>query len=91
MNFWLVFGLAGQSAFASRFLVQWICSEKRKESYIPISFWYLSLSGGIMLLIYAIARKDPVFIIGQSSGIIVYIRNLVLVYKKKRESEIIFE
>ena len=79
----LVIGFTGQGLFASRFVFQWIYSEKKGESYIPVIFWYLSIFGGIGLLIYAIFRKDPVIILGQTFGIFVYIRNLVLIYKKK--------
>ena len=83
MNFWLAIGFAGQLLFALRFIVQWICSERRKESYIPVGFWYFSLLGGIILLIYAIHIKDPVFILGQSTGVLVYLRNLTLIHRKK--------
>ena len=82
---WLIIGLAGQILFGLRFLVQWICSEVKKESHIPIVFWYFSISGGMILLAYAIHRKDPVFILGQSTGLIVYLRNLRLIYKKEKE------
>ena len=75
-------GFLGQGLFASRFIVQWIYSEKKGESHIPIVFWYLSILGGIGLLTYAIFRKDPVIILGQSFGIFVYIRNLLLIYNK---------
>ena len=86
MNGWIIFGFVGQTLFALRFLVQWIESEKKRESHIPVIFWYFSISGGIILLVYAIWRKDPVFILGQSTGIIVYVRNLCLIYdKEKRE------
>jgi len=85
MNGWLILGLIGQAAFFMRFLVQWIVSEKRGESFIPIYFWYLSLSGGVILLIYAIHIGDPVFTLGQSCGVIVYIRNLMLIYKNNRK------
>ena len=83
MNAWLVIGLSGQVIFGLRFIIQWICSEKKGESYIPVSFWYISLLGGVILLAYSIYKKDPVFIIGQSSGVIVYLRNLRLIYKGK--------
>ena len=83
MNVWVIVGFVGQLLFGARFLIQWICSEKKKESYIPVVFWYLSLSGGSILLIYAIYRKDPVFILGQSVGVVVYLRNLMLIYKKR--------
>tara|TARA_B100001059_G_C17787433_1_gene557996 strand:- start:467 stop:763 length:297 start_codon:yes stop_codon:yes gene_type:complete len=79
----LIIGFLGQGLFASRFIVQWIYSEKKGESHIPLIFWYLSIFGGIGLLIYAIFRKDPVIIIGQTFGIFIYIRNLFLIYRKK--------
>ena len=80
--FFLLIGFLGQGLFASRFIVQWIYSEKKGESAIPIIFWYLSIVGGIGLLTYAIFRKDPVIICGQLFGIFIYLRNLILIYKK---------
>jgi lipid-A-disaccharide synthase-like uncharacterized protein len=80
--FWLCVGFVSQGLFFSRFVVQWIVSEIRKESVIPVSFWYLSLIGGVGLLVYSIYRKDPVFIAGQAVGILVYLRNLFLIKKK---------
>ena len=80
----LIIGFFGQALFASRFIFQWIFSEKKGESVIPIQFWYLSIFGGIFLLTYAIFRKDPVIITGQLFGIIIYIRNLVLIYRKNK-------
>ena len=80
----LIVGFTGQLIFASRFVVQWIYSEKKGRSEIPLIFWYLSILGGIGLLIYAIFRKDPVIIMGQSFGIFIYIRNLVLIYRSKK-------
>ena len=79
----LIIGFVGQGLFASRFIVQWIYSEKKGESSIPIVFWYLSIFGGIGLLTYAIFRKDPVIILGQLFGIFIYLRNLILIYNKK--------
>tara|TARA_X000000950_G_C13676750_1_gene562253 strand:+ start:380 stop:673 length:294 start_codon:yes stop_codon:yes gene_type:complete len=79
----LLIGFVGQGLFASRFIVQWIYSERKGYSSIPIVFWYLSILGGTGLLIYAIFRKDPVIILGQSFGIFVYLRNLVLIYRNK--------
>jgi len=76
--YWLAFGLLGQTAFFSRFLVQWIASERAGRSLVPTAFWYLSLAGSATLLVYAIHRRDPVFVLGQSVGGVVYIRNLVL-------------
>lgn len=80
---WLVIGFAGQALFFSRFLVQWIASEIKGESFIPIAFWYLSLGGGVILFSYALFRLDPVFIAGQSAGVVVYTRNLILIYRKR--------
>ncbi len=79
----LIIGFLGQGLFASRFIIQWLASEKKGRSYMPIAFWYLSIFGGIGLLIYAISRKDPVIITGQAFGIFIYIRNLYLIYNKK--------
>lgn len=78
-----LFGLAGQTCFFSRFLVQWIASEKKGVSVVPNAFWYLSLLGGLMVLSYAIWRRDPVFTLGQSVGIFVYIRNIMLIHKRR--------
>ena len=86
-TFWMVIGFSGQALFSARFLVQWIASEYVKKSVIPIMFWYFSLLGGLTLLSYAIYRKDPVFIIGQGSGLVVYLRNLHLIYKDKKASD----
>ncbi len=83
LDFWAGVGLVAQAAFASRFIVQWIVSERRGESVIPVSFWYLSLIGTSGLLIYAIVRADPVFILGQSMGSIIYTRNLMLIYRRR--------
>jgi lipid-A-disaccharide synthase-like uncharacterized protein len=79
----LTIGFLGQGLFASRFIFQWIYSEKIGKSSIPIIFWYLSIFGGIGLLIYALFRKDPVIILGQMFGIFIYLRNLILIYRKK--------
>jgi len=81
----LIIGFLGQGLFASRFIVQWIYSEKQGKSSIPVVFWYLSIMGGIGLLIYAISRKDPVIILGQSFGIFIYLRNLILIYRNDNE------
>ena len=80
----LIIGFTGQALFASRFIVQWIYSEKKGVSSIPLVFWYLSIFGGLGLLIYAIFRKDPVIISGQLFGIFIYLRNLILIYKIKK-------
>jgi lipid-A-disaccharide synthase-like uncharacterized protein len=86
-DLWVIFGLAGQLLFGSRFVVQWIASERKKSSYIPITFWYLSLSGGIVTTVYAIHRRDPVFIIGQGAGLLVYVRNLMLIRGNERNPD----
>jgi lipid-A-disaccharide synthase-like uncharacterized protein len=86
-DLWVAFGLAGQMLFGSRFIVQWISSERKKTSYIPVGFWYLSLCGGIVTAIYAIHRRDPVFIIGQSAGLLVYVRNLMLIYGNRGNAQ----
>jgi len=83
-HLWLGVGLLGQAFFSMRFLVQWIASERRKESVIPTSFWFFSIGGGLTLLIYAIYRLDPVFILGQGAGLFVYLRNLYLIRRKER-------
>jgi lipid-A-disaccharide synthase-like uncharacterized protein len=82
MNFWIGVGLFAQFLFFLRFFVQWIASEKKGESTIPVSFWYYSIIGSLLLLIYSIYRKDVVFIIGQSVGSFIYMRNLILIYRK---------
>jgi len=87
MNGWVLFGFFGQFVFAMRFIIQWIVSEKKKESIVPLSFWYLSLGGGVILLIYAIYKNDPVFMLGQATGLIVYARNLMLITKKKNMNQ----
>jgi lipid-A-disaccharide synthase-like uncharacterized protein len=75
---WLAVGLLGQAAFFSRFLVQWVASERAGRSLIPVVFWYLSLAGSLTLLVYALHRREPVFALGQSMGSLVYVRNLIL-------------
>jgi lipid-A-disaccharide synthase-like uncharacterized protein len=84
-TFWLVFGFVGQACFFSRFLVQWIASERSKRSVVPPAFWFLSIAGGVLLLIYAAHRRDPVFILGQSVGLLVYGRNLWFLFGAGRE------
>lgn len=79
--FWLVVGFLGQAVFGSRFLVQWIASERRRQSIMPTAFWYLSIGGASLLLAYAIHRRDPVFILGQATGFLIYSRNLWFIHK----------
>lgn len=81
-DIWLMVGLLGQGIFSMRFIVQWIVSEREKRSVIPVVFWYLSLFGGLTLLLYAIHRRDPVFILGQLPGTFIYGRNLILIRRE---------
>ena len=83
---WVVFGLGGQLMFTARFLVQWLASERQQRSVVPVAFWYLSIAGGLVLLTYAIYRRDPVFILGQSMGVFIYLRNLVLIHAERRRA-----
>jgi lipid-A-disaccharide synthase-like uncharacterized protein len=83
-NQWLIIGFVGQALFGARFIIQWVVSEKKGESTIPLAFWYCSIGGAIVLLTYAIYKQDPVFIVGQSLGSIVYVRNLILIDRKRK-------
>lgn len=83
---WLALGFLGQACFASRFLVQWLVSERAGRSVVPRAFWYLSIAGGSIVLCYAIWRRDPVFIVGQSAGLLVYLRNLILLRREDRRA-----
>lgn len=83
-NPFALLGLAGQAIFFTRFLVQWIASERAGRSLIPIGFWYLSIAGGFMVLLYGFYIWDPVVILGQTTGVFVYGRNLVLVHRERR-------
>jgi lipid-A-disaccharide synthase-like uncharacterized protein len=85
---WLAFGLLGQTAFFSRFLVQWVASERAGRSLVPLAFWYLSLAGSLSLLVYAIHRQEPVFALGMSMGSLVYVRNLMLLRGAETRPEI---
>ncbi|MFZ0930635.1 MAG: lipid-A-disaccharide synthase N-terminal domain-containing protein [Syntrophobacteraceae bacterium] len=82
-NSLLVLGFCGQGLFFGRFLVQWIASERQGRSVVPIAFWYFSIGGGGLLLIYALLKKDPVFILGQGGGLIIYLRNLYLIHRER--------
>lgn len=85
-HIWITIGFAGQLVFGARFYVQWLASEKAKQSVVPVSFWYLSIVGSLILMAYALYRRDPVFFLGQLPGSSIYIRNLVLLKKQsKRE------
>jgi lipid-A-disaccharide synthase-like uncharacterized protein len=75
------FGFLAQAIFAMRFIIQWIASERRRVSHIPLGFWWLSLSGGVLMTMYGLLRRDPVIILGQAPGLVVYVRNLMLIYR----------
>ena len=79
---WVGAGLAGQAIFGARFLVQWLYSEAHGKSVIPGIFWYLSVAGGVILLSYAIHRREPVFIIGESITLMIFLRNLQMLHKR---------
>ena len=79
---WLSVGLVGQAFFSMRFVVQWLASEKRRESVIPLSFWFFSIGGALTLLTYALHRLDPVFILGETAGVFIYSRNLYLIWRR---------
>ena len=83
-DFWLAFGVVAQLLFGSRFLVQWIASERAGRSVMPLTFWFLSMAGGVLTLIYGFARHDAVIIIGQLLSVFVYSRNLVLIFRERR-------
>lgn len=83
LDFFMIVGLIGQAMFSMRFIVQWIASEKAGKSVIPFSFWIFSLAGSLLLLLYAIYRRDPVFILGQAPNLFIYSRNIWLIKKGK--------
>ncbi len=87
-NLWLGIGFFGQLMFSMRFIVQWIKSEHQKKSVVPVAFWYYSLVGGIILLAYAIHRLDPVFILGQGLGLLIYARNLYFIRNEKKQQSL---
>jgi lipid-A-disaccharide synthase-like uncharacterized protein len=87
LSSWTAVGIIGQFAFGSRFIVQWIVSEKHGYSVIPVIFWYLSLLGGVILTVYAVGQRDIVFTLGQGLGVFIYIRNLMLIKKNKPVSD----
>jgi lipid-A-disaccharide synthase-like uncharacterized protein len=82
-DFWLAFGLIAQLLFTARFLVQWISSERAGDSVVPMSFWFFSMAGGAMTLVYGIAKREPVIILGQSLATIIYVRNIMLIVKNR--------
>ncbi|MFN3844067.1 MAG: lipid-A-disaccharide synthase N-terminal domain-containing protein [Rehaibacterium terrae] len=83
---WIMIGFLGQALFSARFIIQWLASERARRSIVPKAFWYFSLAGSAVLLSYAIHRADPVFIVGQASGLFIYLRNLYLIKVEHRAS-----
>src|SRR5207237_10892762 len=81
---WVVLGFVAQAFFTMRFLVQWIASERARKSVVPVAFWFFSIGGGVLLLIYALYRRDPVFIAGQAFGLVVYVRNVYFIIVNRR-------
>jgi lipid-A-disaccharide synthase-like uncharacterized protein len=84
LNWWVLLGYGGQALFSMRFAIQWIASERAGRSVIPAAFWFFSIGGGALLLVYSLYIRDPVFIIGQGLGLFVYLRNLYFVYRERR-------
>jgi lipid-A-disaccharide synthase-like uncharacterized protein len=87
-DFWLAFGLIAQLFFTARFVVQWVSSERAGMSVVPMAFWFCSMGGGIMTLIYGVAKREPIIILGQALATVIYIRNIMLILKnRRRQSE----
>ena len=82
-DFWLAFGLVAQLFFTARFLVQWISSERAGRSIVPMAFWFFSMGGGVMTLVYGVVKREPVIIVGQAMATIIYIRNIMLIMKSR--------
>jgi lipid-A-disaccharide synthase-like uncharacterized protein len=83
---WVILGFVAQGFFTMRFVVQWIASERARKSVIPVAFWFFSIGGGVLLLVYALYRRDPVFIAGQALGLVVYTRNLYFIIVNGRQA-----
>ena len=86
-DFWLVFGLLAQLVFAARFVVQWISSELAGKSVVPFAFWIFSVAGGVMTLVYGIVKREPVIIFGQGLATIIYVRNIMLIFRSRESGE----
>lgn len=84
LDFFVIIGFIGQAVFSMRFIIQWIATEREKKSVIPFSFWIFSMIGSVLLLIYAIHKKDPVFILGQAPNLVIYARNIYLIKKNRK-------
>ncbi|ODN70136.1 lipid-A-disaccharide synthase N-terminal domain-containing protein [Methylobrevis pamukkalensis] len=87
IDYWIVLGFVAQFLFMMRFVVQWIASERARRSVVPVAFWFFSLGGGVLLLVYAVQRQDPVFIAGQALGLLIYLRNLSLIFRKQPSAD----
>jgi lipid-A-disaccharide synthase-like uncharacterized protein len=85
LSWWVALGFVAQALFSMRFLVQWIASERAGRSVIPLTFWWFSIGGGVLLFIYSLWRRDPVFIAGQGLGLFIYMRNLYFVLRERRD------
>ncbi|HWJ76033.1 MAG TPA: lipid-A-disaccharide synthase N-terminal domain-containing protein [Kaistia sp.] len=88
LDWWVLLGFAAQILFTMRFVVQWVASERARRSVVPAAFWTFSILGGALLLVYAIYRKDPVFIAGQAGGLFIYFRNIWFIRREKREAAV---
>jgi lipid-A-disaccharide synthase-like uncharacterized protein len=86
LDWWVILGFIAQGLFTMRFVVQWIASERAGRSVIPLAFWWFSIAGGVLLLVYALYRKDAVFILGQAFGVFVYLRNLYFVLHERKQT-----
>ena len=86
-QFWLSIGFLAQAFFSMRFIVQWVASERHKDSVFPVAFWFFSLAGGLTLFTYALHRQDPVFVLGEAAGVLIYLRNLYLIWRKQHSWE----
>ncbi len=83
-DFWLGFGIVAQLLFTARFLVQWIASEKAGKSVMPLAFWFFSMAGGMMTLVYGLVKREPVIIMGQALAVFIYMRNLMLIFRERK-------
>ncbi len=83
-DFWLAFGIIAQLLFTARFLVQWLVSEREGNSVMPLSFWYFSMAGGAMTLVYGIVKREPIIIMGQALAVVIYVRNLMLIFRNRK-------
>jgi lipid-A-disaccharide synthase-like uncharacterized protein len=88
LDWWIALGVVAQLLFTARFVVQWIASERAGHSVIPLAFWIFSIFGGLLLLVYALYRKDAVFIAGQAFGVFVYLRNLFFVLRDRKAAAV---